>query len=234
MFCTHCKAVFDWVNLKILDGPVHNPHYFEYLASLRRTPAPSERDEHLECGVTIFDVTERLSDMLYRFYKQEPARAVIQIGRRCLELGNFYPIQPYSEQTYEDLRIERLFYELDEASWHKKLSFRDAARERHQTFARVHQMLVMAVQDIFQRLHPSLRDFRSCRITESLFTRVLEDYIKELQVLRTYYNRELFKLEQEYKVKRTECLGSDFIVLNVVIPKTIPDTMKQELFGDDA
>ena len=39
MWCTHCNTGFSWRTGKMSDGPVHNPHYFEWLRSQGRDTA---------------------------------------------------------------------------------------------------------------------------------------------------------------------------------------------------
>ena len=61
MWCTNCNVAFDWASNTIIKGRIHNPHYFQWLKSNRRTnttttntratpaPAPATANE-VVCG----------------------------------------------------------------------------------------------------------------------------------------------------------------------------------------
>jgi hypothetical protein len=47
MFCTQCNTAFSWISGEIELGLVHNPHYYEYLATLS---SASPNIDVIACG----------------------------------------------------------------------------------------------------------------------------------------------------------------------------------------
>jgi len=41
MFCTQCNTTYSWLTNDLIKGPVHNPHYFQWLFSLRNGNGPA-------------------------------------------------------------------------------------------------------------------------------------------------------------------------------------------------
>ena len=50
MWCTQCNTGFNWRTGKVADGPVHNPHYFEWLRSQGRDPATETNVQNGACN----------------------------------------------------------------------------------------------------------------------------------------------------------------------------------------
>lgn len=64
MWCTQCKVAFDWRTGKIETGPVHNPHYADWLR--QNNPDTATRTMAIRaCGADISQ--ERFSHIFYRF-----------------------------------------------------------------------------------------------------------------------------------------------------------------------
>lgn len=54
MWCTSCNTAFSWKTLKIVNGTIHNPHYFEYM---RRNGQQDRDPQDIQCGQ---EVTHRI------------------------------------------------------------------------------------------------------------------------------------------------------------------------------
>lgn len=233
MFCTHCKAVFDWATLRILNGPVHNPHYFEYLASLHRpTDVPDAIDA---CGATTEQVLTRIGEVTYRLWGSdlEPVNKLARLGRASLEALDEFPEGGiYNEDTYVELRKERLFNGLSEEDWFKRLSSRETSRERIAAYVAVHQMFAMASRDILRRLNPILHSYQICRISDKELIAKAHELVDEATVLRKYYNCELRKLWNTYKTTSQKFLDCDFRWYTIdKCVKTTEAGILLELFG---
>ena len=49
MWCTECKVAFDWTSSKIVNGNIHNPHYYEWLKKQNNGTIPRNPDD-IVCG----------------------------------------------------------------------------------------------------------------------------------------------------------------------------------------
>lgn len=167
MFCTNCKSVFDWVSLRIINGPVHNPHYFEYMASRAGSEDPAAAG-HPAAGnhggdcVNADDAIlalNRLSRLVPNFV-QGPLPTMIILHQRateCLEFVRTATVT-YTENLYSDVRREYLFDGISEESFIRKLSIRDSSMQRTQAFSQIHEMFGLAASDILVRSIPVISD----------------------------------------------------------------------------
>jgi hypothetical protein len=214
MFCVACNTGFNWRTGKIHQGPVHNPHYFEWLQRSGRTIAqaqgaatggcvegheldraiaralgnPNGHDRYMVGG------GRAKSKLPYaNQYLLEVWRLMREEEDRQREAGN-------TEELFRELRVKYLTNDLTTDTWSIALqrAEKDATVQRAKSDLR--QIFITGVQDIMRQL---------------LTTGFNVDEIHgQVQSLVTYCN--------ECRVKFTERFARKMPAISVTVPETQP------------
>jgi hypothetical protein len=145
MFCTNCHVVFDWISLKIDKGPVHNQHFFDYLAKMNNI-GDQARLENNACGhirelyPRIYFYT-RLSWIHHLFLLNQEIEA---------DLINEY--KGLFKDNFEDYRIKYLCDEINEKSWKTRIMNDTIHNESIRSYIEILEMFVTVSSDIIRRI----------------------------------------------------------------------------------
>jgi hypothetical protein len=202
MFCTKCNTPFDWRTGRAINGPVHNPHYFEWMrnrspnASSARPPAAEEQNCNNQLTNRIVqDILTMLRDLHIRGSSQQ-ARSPIEISfsnicRNVMHLQHV--IVPQYEvnivRANEKLRVKFLMNEIDEAKFKSSIQHNDKRHQQHIELVNVFEMVYRSVTDIIYRLR---NDLRSKSKTDCL------QYMAEVDRIVEYANGHLAEISTTY------------------------------------
>jgi len=163
MWCTACNTGFNWRTGKIADGPIHNPHYFDWLRRQGRDPAAGNR-QPLTCEQ---DLDRRIAQTLgcksiYRVYAHRYNRGrniidtddnyLLEAWRLRAEAADMYNREPNADEAYRKLRVQFMVGEITEEAWkvslqkiEKDVNFSQAKRQVAELFAGASYDLIRGV-----------------------------------------------------------------------------------------
>lgn len=226
MWCTvkDCATAFDWVSGKVINGPVHNPHYHQWLAEGGQLPTAganlacaNPRDIFTHNNFTFlynqFDVVCRMPELF------APYALARQFFRVLPEIGYRNRVNAlYGPTTHERLRFDYLENKITKEEWASKLSHRETLRIKNFRLSALNEMLHAAAADIFGKLHSEiykmslLVDFPNPSVPKILSARskaVLEhitQFTTALEALRVYHIREACRIVSDYSDKTVSVL----------------------------
>jgi len=141
MFCTECHTAFSWNTGAVVNGVIHNPHYYEYLRKLGNGTAPRNAGDvpcggvpyyaHLQRALTGFGRPEQVSIMNIHRITSEIADQRIQI----------YQAQ-FNVNDNGDLGVLYLMKEIDKVAMKAELAKRELKRNKHLAIRAVLEMFV--------------------------------------------------------------------------------------------
>ena len=212
MFCVHCKTAFSWRKGTVIEGRIHNPHYYEYLrARDGRVPREAEGDLNEMLIPFVARSTAALracEDILLnrpdiqQLYNVEPLRLpgrrvmpgrpmrrILRIYLRGLSrlVGVVLPrwqVATGDQNQNLDLRVLYLLDRIDEKSWKRTLRIREGVNRKR---ARVYNILEH-FRVIFEENIRSVWSHESCeKIIES---------IDDITRMRQYANQQFCNISK--------------------------------------
>ena len=141
MYCTECHTAFSWNTGHVVNGVIHNPHYYEFLRKQGNGVAPRNAGD-VPCGgvpyytqlqratVSLPDVTRRWIMGIHRV-TSEIADQRIQMYQ-----GNF------NMNDNGDLGVQYLMKEIGTEKMQSELIKRELKRNKHQAIRAVLEMFV--------------------------------------------------------------------------------------------
>jgi hypothetical protein len=179
MFCISCQTPWDWNTGKIVtSGPIHNPHYYEWMKRTGGTVARNPAD--VPCGgfpgaweLVRFPrgMRRNISNLFYEFH------------RICMELQDVSTRQYRShidQAPLNQLNIKFLLGEVDEKKWGQLLAVHEKKRKRDAEIQEVLGAFRMVAVELINRVQNysdgPIRNFTA------LPTPQAEDFLVELNV----------------------------------------------------
>jgi len=141
MFCTECHTAFSWNTGAVVNGVIHNPHYYEYLRKLGNGTAPRNAGDvpcggvpyyqHIQRAIIGFLTSEKTTIMMIHRLTSEIADQRIQI----------YQAQ-FNVNDNGDLGVLYLMKEINKEAMKIELAKRELKRNKHLAIRAVLEMFV--------------------------------------------------------------------------------------------
>jgi hypothetical protein len=164
MWCTQCQTGFSWTRGTIVNGPIHNPHFFEYF---RNNPndqnrANEIRNHHCEGMPDRFAIYRHMDaifnqrvcpELDYNYYRGYFGL----IHRMSVHIEHFeLPMirvlnQNELEEQHLDLRVKYLKNEIDDKHFKMMLFKREKEQETRLKKTQIYEMYITIMNDMLHR-----------------------------------------------------------------------------------
>ncbi len=205
MWCVTCHTAFSWRTGSIINGTIHNPHFYEFQrthGTLHRAIGdipcggmPSIRD--LQIALQILNRTP-LYETIHRIHR-------LTIHIEHVELIRFNEV--ITEGNNLDLRIKYMMNEISTHHFKQKIQQREKATQKKRDIALVLNMFITTISDYFR---------------EIVFQRQIAPYIQEIKALINYTNKNLWTVASRYECV-VPIIDTEFKVRSVTSKMRIPE-----------
>jgi hypothetical protein len=141
MFCVDCHTAFSWNTGNVVNGVIHNPHYYEYLRKVGNGVAPRNAGD-VPCGGVPFYAH---IDRAIRNFPRVIRETIMRIHRITSEIAderiqNFQG--GFNLNDNGDLGVMYLMKEITKEAMQRELAKRELKRNKHMAIRAVLEMFV--------------------------------------------------------------------------------------------
>jgi hypothetical protein len=215
MWCTmkDCNTAFDWVSGKVINGPVHNPHYHQWLSQ----GGAQVNNPNILCDAPGEIYSSQKFSFIYSMLDHSCSRSELaphysickQYLRVLPELAYIFTREiVYGPDTHINLRLEYLKGTITKDEWRTKLSHRETLRIKDMRISALHQMLRAAASDIFLQFY---REIRKISMDDNFLSTSNERVInpRRIEPVLTTFNDSMENL-RKYHIQESCRVISDY------------------------
>ena len=157
MWCTVCNTGFNWRTGKLAAGPVHNPHYFDYLRK-QGIDTANQPNMPINCDFeTDRNVARALGNIGHtRRYAATNANAdeqyLLEVWRLMREMQDIqgHRQDPNPDEIFRRMRVRYMLGELSEEDW--KIALQRSEKDAHFQLAKhqVKEVFIHATRDLIR------------------------------------------------------------------------------------
>ena len=202
MFCTACNTPFSWTTgKKIINGALHNPHYFEFLRKSNGGLQPRTAGD-IPCGAFLPNAYTFDRDVVRIFTKPENKEAAGSLYRALntvthlqhVEIPAFTNRAEDMDQT--DINIQYLRNLITELRWKQLLQQREKKRLKKDEIRQRIEAFVGTCVDIYGRLMQAAQNPE--RKKGDVFPQ-LQESLTQLKTLVGIFNESMMEISKRYK-----------------------------------
>lgn len=228
MWCVQCNTPWDWISGKIVNGTIHNPHYYQFLQKQNAGVMPRNPGD-VVCGglPEIWAMNQLLHrlDQSYLLVVRFIQINVFSIHRVIVDV-RFRLIDERQQNRFEtqltDSRIRYMLNRISDEEFRTEIYNINAKRDKVQANIRLLELIETVGTDLFQNY---VKVFDRPISREELFDESCK-LIQEFVELVTYYEVQLDK-----KVKLFKQAGVTFQIMGMSTPILITDKISVRNYG---
>jgi len=224
MFCTDCHTAFSWNTGQVVNGVIHNPHYYEYLRKIGNGTAPRNAGD-VPCGGIPFYAH---IDRAIRNFSVLDKRALVHIHRITSEIsderiGGYQG--GFNVNDNGDLGVMYLMKEISKEAMKIELAKRELKRNKHMAIRAILEMFVTTSTMMLNNLVSTTPETDEGRALLILEYNNLRKYVNDsLMSVSKMKNCSVPQIGEKWEWKPFNKVAPKSRAVAVALPSVVPPT----------